>query len=110
MVVDRLSLSDRINQLHDRLLRETTFTFQSCFAFVTSGELAPAELREQVVVTFLAILEMARLKLLRIAQAEPQADIQIMRVLTELPPIPTSADSVPVEDTDGLPQETGSES
>jgi segregation and condensation protein A len=67
VVVDRLSITDRINELVDRLEREGTFTFESCFAFVESGG-SLAQLRHAVVVTFLAILEMTRLKMVHLAQ------------------------------------------
>jgi segregation and condensation protein A len=71
VVVDRMSITDKINEMVDRLEREGTYTFESCFAF-TSGEggLAVENVKYQVVVTFLAILEMTRLKLVRLTQAE----------------------------------------
>ena len=69
VVVDRLSITDRINELVDRLEREGTFTFESCFAFLEKGG-ALDQLKHAVVVTFLAILEMTRLKLVRLAQPE----------------------------------------
>lgn len=68
VVVDRLSITDRINDLIERLEREGTFTFESCFEFLERGGPAP-QLRHAVVVTFLALLEMTRLKLVRLAQA-----------------------------------------
>jgi segregation and condensation protein A len=79
VTVERLSITDAINGLVDRLEKEGTFSFQSCFAFVESGALAEAELRHQVVTTFLAILEMAKLRLIRIAQPEGVEDISISR-------------------------------
>ncbi len=66
VVVDRLSIADRIHELVDRLDREGTFSFRSCFA--VTEEVSPAQLRHDVVVTFLAILEMARVKMIRITQ------------------------------------------
>jgi segregation and condensation protein A len=65
VTVERFSITDRINQLVDRLEAEGTFSFRSCFAL--EGQSA-VEVRHQIVVTFLAILEMARLRLLRILQ------------------------------------------
>jgi len=71
--VDRLSVSERINQLADRLEREGSFTFESCFRFLRE-EMSAAEARHEAVVTFLAVLEMARLGLIRIWQElVPQA-------------------------------------
>jgi segregation and condensation protein A len=65
--IDRLSVSERINQLSDRLEREGSFTFQSCFLFLRQ-EMSLAQARHEAVVTFLAVLEMARLGLIRVWQ------------------------------------------
>ena len=65
--VDRLSVSERINQLADRLEREGSFTFESCFRFLRE-EMSLPEARHEAVVTFLAVLEMARLGLIRVWQ------------------------------------------
>jgi segregation and condensation protein A len=73
VIVERLSITDRIHQLIDRLEAEGTFSFQSCFEMSGSAE----QVRHQVVVTFLAILEMARLKLIRITQPDGQSDIHV---------------------------------
>jgi segregation and condensation protein A len=67
VVVDRVSISERINQLVDRLEEGGgSFRFDSCFDLA----LPEAELRHQVVVTLLAILELARLKVVRVLQAD----------------------------------------
>jgi segregation and condensation protein A len=75
--VDRLSVSDRINQLVDRLESEGSLTFSSCFRFLRE-QVTAAEARHEAVVTFLAILEMAKLGVVRIwqrlAELEPDAD------------------------------------
>jgi hypothetical protein len=66
VVVDRVSIGDRINQLVDRLQSGGgTFRFESCFDLT----LPENELRHQVVVTLLAILELAKMKTVRILQA-----------------------------------------
>lgn len=66
VVVDRVSIGDRINQLVDRLQGGGgTFRFESCFDLT----LPENELRHQVVVTLLAILELAKMKTVRILQA-----------------------------------------
>jgi segregation and condensation protein A len=77
VVVDRMSITDKINELVDRLAGEGTFTFESCFAFVESGAAAYEQVKYEVVVTFLAILEMTRLKLVRLTQADPAGAIYI---------------------------------
>jgi segregation and condensation protein A len=89
VVVDRVSITDRINDLVERLEREGTFTFESCFEFVEKGGTA-GQLRHAVVVTFLAILEMTRLKLVRLAQtipqqeSDPRGEIYVTRAATDL--------------------------
>jgi segregation and condensation protein A len=80
VIVDRLSITDRIHELVDRLEAEGTFTFRSCFVY--DGEVNAAQLRHDVVVTFLAILEMTRIKLLRITQGED--DIYMTRAAEDV--------------------------
>jgi segregation and condensation protein A len=96
VTVDRLSVADRISELCDRLDREPSFAFSTCFSFVEDG--APrtlAQLRHEIVVTFLAILEMARLLLIRLAQPEGEEDIVLSRTSDEpLPPPDGGAMSV----------------
>jgi segregation and condensation protein A len=82
VVVDRVSITDRINELVDRLDREGTFTFESCFAFVDE-EHPLATLRARVVVTLLAVLEMTRVKLVRLTQTEADGAIYITRASTD---------------------------
>jgi segregation and condensation protein A len=85
VIADRLSITDRINQLVDRLEAEGTFSFRSCFDFL-EDEIARSvtQLKHQVVVTFLAILEMTKLKLIRILQAAESDDITITRAVDDL--------------------------
>jgi segregation and condensation protein A len=65
VVVDRLSIGDRMRQLIDKMdVGGGSFQFDACFDL----SLPEGELRHQVVVTLLAILEMARLKLVRVLQ------------------------------------------
>ena len=71
--VDRLSVSDRINQIADRLEAEGTFTFSSCFRFLRE-EVTAEEARHEAVVTFLALLEMAKLGVIRLWQGVPEAE------------------------------------
>lgn len=69
VLVDRLSVSQRISELTDRLEREGTFAFTSVFRFAQQDvEMSEAEIRHEAVVTFLAILEMAKLRLIAISQ------------------------------------------
>jgi segregation and condensation protein A len=77
VMIDRLSVSQKISELTDRLEVEGRFTFSSMFSFLRDG--APrslAEVRAEAVVTFLALLEMAKLRL--IALSQPGGDVEIM--------------------------------
>jgi len=66
VAVDRISISDRMSQLIDRIESGSgSFQFEACFDL----SLPEVELRNQVVVTLLAILELARLKVVRVLQS-----------------------------------------
>jgi segregation and condensation protein A len=78
VVVDRISIGEKIAALVDRLERDGSFTFASCFSFVDDPE--AVGLRHQIVITFLAILEMTRLRLLRLHQPATDGDIYLSRV------------------------------
>jgi len=66
VVVDRLSIGDRMGQLLDKIgVGGGSFQFDACFDL----SLPEHELRHQIVVTLLAILEMARLKIVRVLQS-----------------------------------------
>jgi segregation and condensation protein A len=70
VVVDRLSVGDRMTQLLDRIeVGQGSFRFESAFDL----DLPEQELRNQVVVTLLAILELAKLKVVRVLQS-PDAE------------------------------------
>lgn len=83
VVVEKLTITDRILELADRLATEGSFTFESCFAFVEQG--GPLQnIRHAVVVTFLAVLEMTRLKLVRLTQPEPLGAIYVTRAVDDV--------------------------
>lgn len=82
--VDRLSVSERINQLVDRLEQVNEFSFQSCFAFVEAGTHTAHQLKHDVVVTFLAILEMARLSMIKLSQPRGETEIRIRRAAQDM--------------------------
>lgn len=85
VIADRLSITDRINQLVDRLEESGTFAFRSCFEEILAEEAqSVAAVKHRVVVTFLAILEMTKLKLIRIVQASEGDDITITRAVEDL--------------------------
>jgi segregation and condensation protein A len=71
--VERLSIGDRISVITDRLRELDRITFTSLFADLGARD------RHRIVPTFLAVLEMARLKLIRVHQPERHAEIYIGR-------------------------------
>ncbi|MGE0398961.1 MAG: ScpA family protein [Kofleriaceae bacterium] len=69
VLIDRLSVSQKIAELTDRLEAEGRFTFTSMFTFLRDGvERSLADIKHEAVVTFLALLEMAKLRLISLAQ------------------------------------------
>ena len=78
--VDRISIGERIGQLADRLRAGGgSFRFDACFDLT----LPEVELRNQVVVTLLAILELARLKAVRVLQSPTDDTLFITQVSEE---------------------------
>jgi segregation and condensation protein A len=67
VMIDRLSVSQKIAELTDRLEAEGGFPFSSMFSFLTA-ERSLEEIRHEAVVTFLALLEMAKLRLITLRQ------------------------------------------
>jgi segregation and condensation protein A len=84
VVTDRISITDRINELVDRLEREGSFSFESCFAFVEDPMQTQLAVKGQVVVTFLAILEMTRIRMVRLTQADVESPIYITKAGADL--------------------------
>jgi segregation and condensation protein A len=86
VLIDRLSVSQKIAELTDRLEREGAFTFTSMFSFLRDDrEVTLEELKHEAVVTFLALLEMAKLRLIALRQAEGEDDeIHIARAADDL--------------------------
>ena len=77
VVFDRVSISARVNQIIDRM--ETVggaFRFDSLFDL----NLPEVELRSHLVVTLLAILELARLKVIRVLASEDHETLFITQV------------------------------
>lgn len=67
--VERISLSDRINEIMERLVREKDVTFTDLLGSGPS--------RKEIIYTFLAILELMKLRLLRAYQASSFGAIRI---------------------------------
>jgi segregation and condensation protein A len=71
VMIDRLSVGQKIAELTDRLEAEGRFAFSSMFSFLRDGvERSAEEVRHEAVVTFLALLEMAKLRLVELSQHE----------------------------------------
>ena len=71
--VERLSIGDRIATITDRLRVDERITFTSLFDDLTQLD------KHRVVPTFLALLEMTRLKLLRVHQPDRHGEIYLSR-------------------------------
>jgi segregation and condensation protein A len=72
---ERISITDRINQLSDILRERPLVSFDELFSTDRT--------RADVIVTFLALLEMTRLKMTRITQESPYAAIYIELAVRE---------------------------
>jgi segregation and condensation protein A len=85
VLIDRLSVSQKISELTDRLEKEGRFAFTSMFSFLKDGvERTVEEIKHEAVVTFLALLEMGKLRLLRLSQLESEGEIYIERAVEDL--------------------------
>jgi segregation and condensation protein A len=85
VLIDRLSVSQRISELTDRLEVEGSFPFATMFRFARGDvEMSAAEIRHEAVVTLLAVLEMAKLRLIAVSQREGEEEITISRVSDDL--------------------------
>jgi segregation and condensation protein A len=74
VVFDRISITDRIVELTEKLSERRTMRFEDLVLSTPDGSLPT---RFDVVITFLAVLEMARLKLLKVYQAGPLEPIHL---------------------------------
>ncbi len=85
VMIDRLSVSQKIAELTDRLETEGRFTFTSMFSFLREGVARTiAEVKHEAVVTFLALLEMAKLRLIALTQPGADEEIIIERASEDL--------------------------
>jgi segregation and condensation protein A len=84
VLIDRLSVSQKISELTDRLETEGRFAFTSMFSFLRDGQpRTHEEIKHEAVVTFLALLEMAKLRLISVSQHEDE-EIFIERAADDL--------------------------
>jgi segregation and condensation protein A len=72
VVPDRISITDRIHELFDMLTARPRVEFEELF--VTKGDDVT---RFDLVVTFLALLEMTRLRMMRLYQVDPEGPLRV---------------------------------
>lgn len=91
IVADCLSLSDRIAQLSDLLTVRKRMAFEDFFEGATN--------RFDLVITFLALLEMTKLRMTRLYQSEPLGPLHVELAAhdTEAPPEPAVSQPPPPE-------------
>jgi segregation and condensation protein A len=77
VAVDRLSVNDRIMQIVDMLKGDATVTIEELLPLLIT--------KYDVVITFLAILEMAKLKMVRVYQGGVEDTIRIRKTMEEVP-------------------------
>ena len=79
VVFDRISITDRIMELSDKLSLRRAMSFEDMLF-----EPGRVPTRFDVVITFLAILEMAKLRMIRVYQTDPMSPIHVeLSVQTE---------------------------
>ncbi len=94
---DKWSVSEKIESIRDRITRNGRIRFSSLFADATS--------RTEVVVTFLAMLELIRLKVILALQDSPFGEIEI----SEAPPAEVTDYAPATPDAPATSDETGRE-
>lgn len=72
VIFDRISITDRMLELNDKLVARRAMRFED---LVTEPGRTPT--RFDIVITFLAILEMAKLRMIKLYQSDPLAPIHV---------------------------------
>lgn len=102
VTVERLSLADRINQINEALdsaapLIQTVYTYDKLLTQLATQDVE-SDFMYQAVLTLLAVLEMARLRLVAVYQAQERGTIYVCRPGVQPPspddppPVPSSGD------------------
>ncbi len=91
---ERFSITEKISEIMDRLKVHARLTFHEIFEPDTS--------RAELIITFLAILEMTRLRLTRLIQDEPLAPIYIELRVSQEDAAEEDAEAEPTDDTDDM--------
>ncbi len=97
VTVERLSLADRINELCERLEKRSEHTFVGLLGELARGETVDG-LGYQIVLTFMAVLELARLKLLHVSQDVDRGEILIRRVEGAILPVVPRQGELPFDE------------
>lgn len=82
---ERFSITDRINQLSDLLQQRRRIPFVDLFEGQTT--------RSELIITFLALLEMTRLRLTLLFQDDPLGPIEVELAVREADPAPSAPDA-----------------
>lgn len=90
IIVERISIVDRIHELADKLLIRREMTFDELFE--------EALTKMMVIVTFIALLEMARLRMVRLHQAEGSEVIYVRSLLGAAEEVEQALASARLED------------
>jgi segregation and condensation protein A len=77
VVFDRLTITDRINELTDKLSARKAMSFEELIL-----EPGRTITRFDIVITFLAILEMAKMRMMRVYQADPLSPLHVELTLS----------------------------
>ncbi|MFO0758830.1 MAG: segregation/condensation protein A [Byssovorax sp.] len=91
VVFDRISITDRILELTEKLNERKAMRFED---LVFEGNKTPT--RFDIVITFLAMLEMCRLRLIRVLQTDPLAPIHIELAVQDGPIVAPVLDEEPL--------------
>ena len=76
VVFDRISISDRMVELTEKLGIRKRMTFEELFLDAAGG-VAKTITRFDLVITFLAVLEMCKLRMMRVYQTDPLSPIHV---------------------------------
>jgi len=96
--LERFSITDRINQLVDLLQLHKRLSFEQLFEGASS--------RADLIVTFLALLEMTRLRMTRLEQEEPLSPITVELALVDAGVLEEAAQSAEASFRPKAPDET----
>jgi segregation and condensation protein A len=78
VVFDRITITDRIMELHDKLAARKAMPFEEMLI-----EPGRSITKFDIVITFLAILEMAKLRMIKVYQSDPLAPIHVELAVRE---------------------------